>query len=250
MIATRKATALVWFVVLGLMLAAMLSILDAGGDVRVTVGEPSPHPSPVDGRGGQSQIAPILPAVTLDVLLTEVEEAHGARLATRMGSEGVRSSVPADPSATPHLLAVEATPGGVTAASALSEAGSGFESRPGDILYGSLAACGPDCWGRQMSRGEVEQAALEVTGNAAWSAWAGRCFTGGGENRGYVGAVGGPNHHSDGGISWDLGVGQNNTRTLAALGYDAARVIVDAWYALEGLYATFLAQGYGAWLGC
>ena len=243
MIATAKARRLLVFLAVGLMLVALVDVLTPDGVPSVPVTEATSSPE-------AHELAPIVTPVTLDVLLTEVEEAHGARLSTRMGSEGVRSSVPADPSATPHLLAVEATPGGVTAASALSEAGSGFESRPGDILYGSLAACGPDCWGHQMSRGEVEQVALEVTGDAAWSEWAGRCFTGGGENRGYVGAVGGPNHHPDGGISWDLGVGQNNTRTLAALGYDAARVIVDAWYALEGLYATFLAQGYGAWLGC
>lgn len=117
------------------------------------------------------------------------------------------------------------------------------ESAP---TYYTLARCGPSCWGERLSRGEVESLATRATGDPAWARWAAQCFTGGGENRGYVGAVGGPNSNG----SFDLGIGQSNTGTLAHLGYDPHRVLVDEEYALEALYETWLVQGRSAWYGC
>ncbi|MCK9497134.1 MAG: hypothetical protein M0R75_16805, partial [Dehalococcoidia bacterium] len=107
-----------------------------------------------------------------------------------------------------------------------------------------LAACGADCWGDQLTRAEVEALALSVTGDAAWSAWAAGCFTGGGENRGYVGAVGGPNW--DG--SYDVGLPQINT--VHATWADLTRALGDPAYAVETAYALWQVQGYAAWRGC
>src|SRR3546814_8756174 len=98
-----------------------------------------------------------------------------------------------EPSATPHLLTVDG-PGVVTAASGdagdarQSSSGSGFESRQGPHTLARLAACGPSCWGERMTRGEVEALALDVTGAATWSAWAGGGLSrAGGEEGGWVG---------------------------------------------------------------
>lgn len=104
----------------------------------------------------------------------------------------------------------------------------------------------PGLWGEQLTPAEVYGLAVDVTGDHGWASFASRCFTGGGENRGYVGAVSPVNRNG----TQDLGLGQSNTRTLAALGFDADRVLEDPHYAMEALHATFEAQGYGAWFGC
>ncbi len=110
----------------------------------------------------------------------------------------------------------------------------------------TLTPAEPGWWGPVLSQQQIRGLALYVSDDAAWADFAARCFSGGGENRGYVGAVGGPN--DDG--SFDHGLGQNNDGTLDYLGYDAARVRRDPVYAMDALYRTYQVQGAGAWFGC
>lgn len=127
----------------------------------------------------------------------------------------------------------------------------GIATPPPATDFASLAACGIPCWGERLTRAEVYELAMRGTGDAAWAEWASWCFTAdSAESGGYVAAVGGPNHHPDGEISWDLGIGQSNTRTLAGFNFDAARVLEDVEYAMDALYVTYREQGTGAWLGC
>lgn len=118
---------------------------------------------------------------------------------------------------------------------------------PEEAGTGTLTPSEAGHWGAQLSPLQVYGLALYVTGDRWWAEFARTCFTGGGENRGYVGAVNGPN--SDG--SYDLGIGQSNTGTLSGLGFeDPARALRDPVYAMEALYRTYQVQGAGAWYGC
>jgi hypothetical protein len=210
-------------------------------------GEPA-APAPAATGAGY-----IVPVVTLDSLLT-----------TSASEVDSSSDIPdaflvVDESATQHAEAVEAlvargaysTPPQAPTASATPHALDHPELSGMDADLAAIAACGVPCFGERLTRAEVHELALRVSGHATWSAWASVCFTTpGAESGGYVGAVGGPNYHRDGGISWDLSYGQSNTDTLAWLGYDPARVLTDVEYAMEALFETWEAQGYGAWLGC
>lgn len=231
----RFASKAILLIALGLMLAALVDLVTSEGDVRVSVETPAPTLAP-------ARLADLLSATTdrAEEVGRDVAEAraHG-------GSDAIPSSRYSDEAEAgvgAVRSSVSLTPAAVASAVAFPLSVLSATSSP----YAELAACRAACWGEQLTRAEVEALALEVTGDVAWSAWAGRCFTGGGENRGYVGAVGGPNR--DG--TYDLGLGQNNTDTLTWLGYDHSLVLSDPRYALEALYATWLAQGYGAWMGC
>lgn len=187
--------------------------------------------------------APIVPPASLDSLLAEeasairapgvspaLKEAADAVTSVEGGAGGGMTVASDAASPTPHLLTV--TPP-VRADSAHA------------ADFTALASCGPSCWGERMTRGEVEALALSVTGDAAWSAWAGRCFSRpGAESGGYPQAVGGPN--ADG--SWDLGIVQMNT--VHAAWADMERVLADPAYALRMAYRLHRQQGAGAWYGC
>lgn len=110
----------------------------------------------------------------------------------------------------------------------------------------TLTPMEPGVWGQQLSPGQVYGLALFATNDEDWARFARACFTDGRENRGYVGAVGGPN--ADG--SYDLGIGQSNTGTLAGLGVDADAVRRDPVLAMHALYRTYQLQGASAWAGC
>lgn len=228
MIASRKARRLLLFLAVGLALAALVDLVTPGGEPRIVEASPTPIVAPV-------RVADLLPAATGRA--EEVQRAAVAQLATHGGSD---PDVPSDRSADEGSGAVRSSDVPDPADTPLPL------ERVEDLDLAAIAACWAPCFGERLAPAEVEALALTVTGDAGWSAWAGGCFTGGGENLGYVGAVGGPNR--DG--SFDLGIGQNNTRTLAWLGYEPARVLTDAEYALEALYATWLVQGYDAWRGC
>lgn len=225
--------------VFALLLIGLWLMFGGPGEVQRSAATETPTPA----------AAPVLTPVRLANLLhiQDAEEVRSdvAEARAHGGSDAIPSSPVTDEAAagvgavrssvslTPVTVADVALPLSVTPDAAFSP-------------YAELAACGSDCWGEQFTRAEVESLALEVTGDAAWSAWAGRCFTGGGENRGYVGAVGGPNRNG----TYDLGIGQSNTDTLTWLGYDHSLVLSDPRYALGALYATWLIQGYAAWMGC
>jgi len=109
----------------------------------------------------------------------------------------------------------------------------------------ALAACGVPCWGERVTLAEVEALALAVSGDAAWSAWAGVCFSRPGrESGGYPQAVGGPNR--DG--SYDVSLPQINT--VHGAWADMGRVLAEPAYALEVAHALYGMQGEAAWRGC
>lgn len=207
-----------------------------GGVSDASPAPPTPLPADVgDGPGY------IVPPVTWDSLTDEA--ARGSvREVTVEGAElqPDHALSLAPPSTAPHTLEVQPS---LLPAAEVKEPAPNFTPVP---ALADLAACGVPCWGERLTHVEVEALALRVTGDAAWSSWAGWCFTGPRESGGYVGAVGGPNSNG----TYDVGYGQSNTATLAGLGYDAARVLVDVEYAMRALYATWRVQGVGAWYGC
>ncbi|PKN78348.1 MAG: hypothetical protein CVU47_12480 [Chloroflexi bacterium HGW-Chloroflexi-9] len=184
---------------------------------------------PPSTSSSSPSMSPILPPADLAMFLRAADRQEAGSVSESRvaeGDRGLRSSGSAIP-------LTRAVPG----EGAASGAG---EWTPGAPRYE------PGLWGDQLSPAEVYGLAVEVTGDHGWASFASRCFTGGGENRGFVGAV---SHVNKNGTQ-DLGLGQSNTNTLAGLGFDADRVLVDAHYAMEALHATYEAQGFGAWLGC
>lgn len=180
-------------------------------------------PAPASVGLGLPSVSPvILPPADLAALLRGGDVARVAE-----GERDNRSSV------APLALTTLASESGAVAASSAA----GLASAP---------RWEPGLWGEQLTPAEVYGLAVEVTGDHGWASFASRCFTGGGENRGYVGAVSPVNKNG----TQDLGLGQSNTNTLAGLGFEASRVLEDPHYAMQALHATYEVQGYGAWLGC
>lgn len=191
-----------------------LSLLALGivlGLVAFAPSEPVPPPAVVESY----PVAPIVtPEVFGDLLAREAEGAERPTPALALARE-------------------DSSEGGPPPA----EPGAGETLTPGRAGF----------WGPVLSDDQVFGLALYVTDDVAWAEFARTCFTGGGENRGYVGAVNGPN--DDG--SLDLGIGQNNEGTLLGVGFtDLDRVRRDPVYAMEALYRTYQVQGAGAWFGC
>ena len=186
--------------------------------------------SPAESVPSPVPLAAILPPADLSALLRGSDVARVVE-----GERGERSSASALPLTT--LAADVSVP-----VAASSAAGQGPASAPGVTLTPSEAGW----WGRQLSPAQMYGLAIYVTDDAWWAEFARECFAGGGENRGYVGAVNGPNDNG----TYDGGIGQHNDETLAGLGLDAERVRRDPVYAMEGLYRTYEIQGAGAWFGC
>lgn len=124
-----------------LMAIALMVMLDVGRGVRAVLAEPSATPTPAAlGAGAPPLLAPAQLRDLLPAAVTQPgheEEPEALTTATPAASEADRSSAVADagaPASTPHLLAVQEPPAGVTAASSApvpGPVGSGFESRAG-----------------------------------------------------------------------------------------------------------------------
>lgn len=207
-----------------LSLAALVMQVVGGGDRVGVSGSSASARSPLPVTA-PAALDPIVMPVTLDALLA--------------------AAVSSPEAETPGVV-VTATPSAYELAQDVpGEVGEASGPVPADDA-GTLTPADPGYWGPQLTARQVYGLALYVTNDVHWAEFARTCFTGGGENRGYVGAV---NVNANG--TRDLGVGQNNERTLTALGFeDHARVLRDPVLAMQALYRTYQVQGAGAWFGC
>lgn len=169
--------------------------------------------TPVAAEAASLQSAPILPPADLLALLRGVDEQRA-----EAGEGGAGSSA--------FALSVASPAGPSTVAAA-----------------GTLTPAEPGLWGPVLTPRQVYGLALYVSDDPWWASFAEGCFTGGGENRGYVGAV---NRNADG--SLDSGIGQQNDRWHPQV--DHERVRRDPVYAMQELYRLYQVSGAGAWLGC
>lgn len=173
-----------------------------------------------DAPSSAATPAPILPPAVLSALLLPPDEEAAGEVEHDVAPAGAEGEGGAGSSA--HALSL--TPVEPTAGVTLTPAE-------------------PGLWGPVLTGRQVYGLALYVSDDRAWAAFAEECFTGGGENRGYVGAV----HRNEDG-SLDSGIGQLNDRWHPQV--DHERVRRDPVYAMQELYRVYQVSGAGAWLGC